>query len=254
MRIAACLLLAASPAFAQAPPPDPEGIPQHDLNRPQPTVVTPGHGRAAGRARAAALGRGRAVRRQGPRGLEEPGQGRARRAWKVENGYFEVVKGTGAHRDEAGLRRRAAPHRVDGARPGRGREPGPRQQRRLLRRRPLRGPGARQLREQDLPGRPGGSALRPVPAARERAPAAGRVAGLRHRLRGAALRRRGRARRSARASPSSTTASSCSTRGSSSARPRTRCARRTRRTPRSCRSACRTTATRSASATSGCAS
>ena len=43
MRAAAVLLLAVSPAFAQAPK-DPEGWAQHDLKRPQPTVVDPGTG------------------------------------------------------------------------------------------------------------------------------------------------------------------------------------------------------------------
>ena len=44
------LLLLATLAFAQtpppnpAPPPDPEGIPQHDLNREPPPVVDPGTG------------------------------------------------------------------------------------------------------------------------------------------------------------------------------------------------------------------
>ena len=77
--------LAATSAFAQAPPaapapPDPEGIPQHDLNRTPPTGDRDARrGRAAGRAGPSALGRRRALRRQGPLGVEEPGQGRARR-------------------------------------------------------------------------------------------------------------------------------------------------------------------------------
>ena len=48
MRIAACLILAASSSVAQTPPPDPEGIPQHDLNRPQPALVAPVAGVPAG--------------------------------------------------------------------------------------------------------------------------------------------------------------------------------------------------------------
>ena len=72
---------------------------------------------------------------------------------------------------------------------GDGRGPGPRQQRRLPDG-PLRGAGARLVREHDLPRRPGGRALRPVPAAGERLAPARRVADLRHRL----PRRRGSTR------------------------------------------------------------
>ena len=250
MRAAAILILAAMPALAQ----EPIKYRVHDETRPQPTVVDPGTGvppETPGKppSDAIVLFDGKDL------SAWQSEKGGAPAAWKVENGYFEVVPKTGRHPDEAGLRPgRAAAHRVDGALAGEGREPGPRQQRRLLRRRPLRDPGPRQLREQDLPRRPGGCALRPVPAARERVPQARRVAGVRHRVRDRALRRGRQADEARRARPSSTTASSCSTRRSSRARPRTRRGRRTRRTPRSCRSACRTTTTRSATATSGCAS
>ena len=52
MRLAAALLLlSATPALCQAPaptpPPDPEGIKQHDLVREQPVLVTPGAAPAA---------------------------------------------------------------------------------------------------------------------------------------------------------------------------------------------------------------
>jgi hypothetical protein len=94
MRIAAMLLLAASPASAQAPPPDPEGIPQHDLNRPQPAIVDPGTGvppADPGRPPADAIvlfdGKDLAAWKSQKDGSPA--------AWKVENGYFEVVKGTG---------------------------------------------------------------------------------------------------------------------------------------------------------------
>jgi hypothetical protein len=94
MRIAAMLLLATSPAFAQAPPPDPEGIPQHDMNRPQPAIVDPGAGvppAEPGRPPADAIvlfdGKDLAAWKSQKDGSAA--------AWKVENGYFEVVKGTG---------------------------------------------------------------------------------------------------------------------------------------------------------------
>ncbi len=94
MRVTAVLLLAASPALAQTPPPDPEGIPQHDMNRPQPTVVAPGTWAppaTPGRPPADAIvlfdGKDLAAWKSQKHGSAA--------AWKVENGYFEVVKGTG---------------------------------------------------------------------------------------------------------------------------------------------------------------
>ena len=94
MRIAALLLIAASPAFAQAPP-DPEGIPQHDLNRPQPRVVTPVAGVPAATSGLApsdaiVLFDGKDLSAWKSQKDGSPA------AWKVENGYFEVVKGKGA--------------------------------------------------------------------------------------------------------------------------------------------------------------
>jgi hypothetical protein len=94
MRIAALLLIAASPAFAQAPP-DPEGIPQHDLARPQPAVVNPGTGvplsaPAQPPADAVVLFDGKDLAAWKSQKDGSPA------AWKVENGYFEVVKGKGA--------------------------------------------------------------------------------------------------------------------------------------------------------------
>jgi len=93
MRAAAILLLAASPAFAQAPK-SPEGWAQHDLDRPQPTVVDPGTGvppEAPGRPPADAVvlfgGNDLSAWKSSKDGKDAP--------WKVENGYFEVVKGTG---------------------------------------------------------------------------------------------------------------------------------------------------------------
>jgi hypothetical protein len=93
MRAAAVLLLAASPALAQAPP-DPEGWAQHDLSRPQPTVVDPGTGvppEAPGRPPSDAVvlfgGQDLSAWKSSKDGGAAP--------WRVENGYFEVVKKTG---------------------------------------------------------------------------------------------------------------------------------------------------------------
>ncbi len=96
MRIAVVLLLAASPALAQAPPPgDPEGIPQHDLNRTPPAVITPVAGvppAVPGRppSDATVLFDGKDLAAWKSQGKDAPA------AWKVENGYMEVVKGKGA--------------------------------------------------------------------------------------------------------------------------------------------------------------
>jgi len=102
MRTAAFLLLlgVAAPGFAQAPPPnpvpppDPEGIAQHDLARPAPRVVEPGTGTPGatpGRPPSDAIllfdGRDLAAWKSQKDGSPA--------AWKVENGYFEVVKGKG---------------------------------------------------------------------------------------------------------------------------------------------------------------
>jgi hypothetical protein len=93
MRIAAILLLAASPALAQAPR-DPEGWAQHDLDRPQPAVVDPGTGvppETPGKppADAVVLFDGKDLSAwQKQKGGGAPG-------WKVENGTFEVVAKAG---------------------------------------------------------------------------------------------------------------------------------------------------------------
>jgi hypothetical protein len=93
MRVVAIFLLAATPALAQAPK-DPEGWAQHDLSRPQPTVVDPGTGvppEAPGKPPADAVvlfgGRDLSAWKSSKNGKEAP--------WKVENGYFEVAKKTG---------------------------------------------------------------------------------------------------------------------------------------------------------------
>jgi hypothetical protein len=98
---AALLLLTATSAYAQtplpnpAPPPDPEGIRQHDLNRPAPVVVDPGTGvptATPGRAPSDAivLFDGKDLSAWKSQGKDAPAP------WKVESGYFEVVKDSGA--------------------------------------------------------------------------------------------------------------------------------------------------------------
>lgn len=93
MRAVAIILLAATPALAQAPK-DPEGWAQHDLNRTQPTVVDPGTGvppETPGKPPADAVvlfdGKDLSAWKSQKGGGPAP--------WKVENGYFEVVKKTG---------------------------------------------------------------------------------------------------------------------------------------------------------------
>jgi hypothetical protein len=93
MRVAAILLLAASPAFAQAPQ-DPEGWAQHDLGRPQPTIVDPGTGvppEAPGKPPSDAV----VLFGGSDLSAWKSSKGGGAAPWKVENGYFEVVKGTG---------------------------------------------------------------------------------------------------------------------------------------------------------------
>jgi len=101
MRVAAILLLAASPAFAQAPK-DPEGWAQHDLNRPQPTIVDPGSGvppETPGRPPSDAVvlfdGRDLSAWKSQKDGSAAP--------WKVENGYFEVVPKSGGIETKQGF-------------------------------------------------------------------------------------------------------------------------------------------------------
>jgi hypothetical protein len=89
----ALFLLFATPAFAQAPP-DPEGIPQHDESRPQPPVVRPVGGLpvaspGAPPSDAIVLFGGKDLAAWKSQKDGSPA------AWKVENGYFEVVKGAG---------------------------------------------------------------------------------------------------------------------------------------------------------------
>ena len=91
MRAVAIILLAATPALAQAPK-DPEGWAQHDLNRTQPTVVDPGTGvppETPGKPPADAV-----VLFDG-KDLSHWRAGGKAAGWKVENGYMEV-NGTGS--------------------------------------------------------------------------------------------------------------------------------------------------------------
>jgi hypothetical protein len=93
MKAVAVLLLAVSPAFAQAPK-DPEGWAQHDLKRPEPTVVDPGTGvppEAQGRPPSDAV----VLFGGADLSAWKSSKGGGAATWKVENGYFEVVKGTG---------------------------------------------------------------------------------------------------------------------------------------------------------------
>jgi hypothetical protein len=98
---AALVLVAAASAFAQAPPaaptppPDPEGIRQHALDRPQPVVVKPVEGvppAIPGQppSDAIVLFDGKDLRAWKSLGKDAPAE------WKVENGYMAVVKGKGA--------------------------------------------------------------------------------------------------------------------------------------------------------------
>lgn len=94
MRIVTLLLLVASPALAQAPP-DPEGIKQHDLERAQPVIVTPGAGvppavPAPPPSDAIVLFNGKDLKAWKSQGKSAPAE------WKVQDGYMEVVKGKGA--------------------------------------------------------------------------------------------------------------------------------------------------------------
>jgi hypothetical protein len=102
MRSAAALLLfaatsalAQTPPAAPTPPPDPEGIKQHDLDREQPVLVTPGSGTppavpAGAPSDAIVLFDGKDLKAWKTQGKDAPA------GWKVENGYMEVVKGKGA--------------------------------------------------------------------------------------------------------------------------------------------------------------
>ena len=92
--------------------------------------------------------------------------------WKVEDGA--LVVGRKMIETKETLRRLPAARRVVGPDAAEGDEPGPRQQRRVLR--AVRGAGARLVRNQDVLRRPGGVDLQATPADGQRVPAAGRVA------------------------------------------------------------------------------
>ena len=178
-----------------------------------------------------------------------------RRRGAVEGG--ERLHGGGRrhrqHPQQGAVRRLPAAPRMGRAGRGPGGQPGPRQQRRLPDGQ-VRDPGARRVRQPDLRGRPVRGDLRPVPATGQRLAPSGGVAVVRHRLRGAALGTRTESSRSRRSSPCSRTASSSTTGRRSSVPPAT-AARPTTTPPttRKGRCTCRTTATRCATATSGCA-
>jgi hypothetical protein len=69
----------------------------HDMNRPLPPVVAPGKGPAQPPADAIVLFDGKDLSRW----RSQKGGGPA--PWKVENGYFEVIKGTGGIQTEQGF-------------------------------------------------------------------------------------------------------------------------------------------------------
>ena len=220
MRSAAALLLfAATSAFAQAPPanpvppPDPEGIAQHDLNRTPPTVITPVAGvppavPGAAPSDATVLFDGKDLAAWKSQGKDAPA------AWKVENGYMEVVKGTGAIETRQSFGdvqlhiEWMAPSPAVGQSQDRGNSGvffgGGRYEVQVL----------DSYESKTYPDGQAGALYGQFPAARQRVPAAGRVAGLRHRVRDAALRRRGRRSRGARAPRCSRTACWCRTRAS----------------------------------------
>ena len=158
----------------------------HDKTRPQPPIVQPGAAVGAPPSDAVVLFDGQDMAGWVSVKTGDPA------AWKVEDGYMEVVRGTGNIKTAAHSAT-ASSTSSSPARRGRRQRPGPRQQRRLPHG-PLRGPGARQLRQPDLLRRDGRRDLRPVSAARQRLPQAGRVAGLRHRLHRPALGCRWQAR------------------------------------------------------------
>ena len=148
-----------------------------------------GRGDAGRHAGCAAIGRDRAVRRQGPLAVGQPVRRRragavGRRRWR-RNGQARQRR----HPDEAGVWQLPAPHRVRHAVGRRGQQPGPRQQRRVPDEQ-LRAASPRLVSEPDLLPRPGGRHLQAARAAREREPEARRVAGLRRRVPRAEVRRR----------------------------------------------------------------
>ena len=191
MRAAAILLLAASPAFAQAPK-SPEGWAQHDLDRPQPTVVDPGTGvppEAPGRPPADAVvlfgGNDLSAWKSSKDGKDAP--------WKVENGYFEVVKGTGGIETKQAFGdvqlhiEWMAPDPAKGESQDRGNSG------------VFFGGGRYEIQVLDsygnktYPDGQAGAIYGQYPPLVNASRRAGTVAGLRHRLRGAALRREGQA-------------------------------------------------------------
>ena len=210
MRVAAILLLAASPAFAQAPK-DPEGWAQHDVNRTQPTIVDPGTGvppEAPGKPPSDAV----VLFGGADLSAWKSSKGGGAAPWKVENGYFEVVKGTG------GIETRQsfgdvqlhiewmAPAPAKGEGQDRGNSGvffgGDRYEVQVL----------DSLRQQDVPGRPGAALYGQYPPLVNASRPPGQWQAYDIVVRRAALRREGQAAEGRPASPCSTTASSSRTR------------------------------------------
>ena len=220
------------------------GLPYHvhDPARPR-----SGRCHAGGARRRCAIRRDRALRRQRTSRAWTP----TKQAWKVENGYVEVVPNSGDLRTKETFGdvqlhvEWAAPAQVRGDSQNRGNSG-------IF----LQGRYEVQVLDSfDNPTyrrRPGRRDLRSVAAAGERGAEARRVAVLRHRLRGAPLRRHA-ARRSRRSDRLPERRAAAQPQGTDGADRASRAGEATRRSRPKTRSSCRITSSRCAIATSGSA-
>src|SRR5262245_37102166 len=182
-----------TPPKPQAEPPAPTGYKDtpmqpngkwhiHDDDRPRPVVVTPGPfvGLPAPADAIVLLGSGTDLSKW----QMQDGGGPV--TWPIADGVLSSGKGFIRTKEDDFTDYQlhvefATPSEVKG-------QPGPRQQRRLPERR-VRDPGARQLQQQVVCGRPGLGDVRPDSADGERVASAGRVAVVRHRLPGTEVHR-----------------------------------------------------------------
>ena len=223
----------------------------HDRNRPVPAVSHARHCQHPRRARQAALRRHRSLRRK--RSLAVGSEKRRQpRQMESRKRLLRSRRQNRRHAHQGLFRRLPAARRILRTRSSQGRRSGPRQQRRFSDG-ALRNSGSRFLQQQNLRRRPGLRGLRPISAAGQRFARARPMADLRHHLARPALRCRRQSSLAPRTSPSSTTASSRKTTSNSPAPPAITFARRTRPLQKNCRSRCRITIIRSATATSGSA-